>query len=268
MTNELEKDKDQDKNGDATTNEGQDNEEKDLNGKELSSEHKESKSFRIGLLIILGIILILIGLGLYVSGGRFLLQLQDTNVSRGLITFLVAAATVFISIVLAIWVIATNVDSADIKTRFSAAKDILATLVGILGTILGFYFGSSDRTALDQMSLADVQFKNDQLITHVSGGTPPYRIKVSLPDGKPKDQELVSKDGWVFETLTPTPKTATAVTIEIIDSKDKKLSKVVKYQPGSHEQNGTSSDLIHQKSTPPTLKGKNATTNSTNSLVK
>lgn len=197
-----------------------------------------SKASRIlsgGLIAVLVVILGVMGYGLYDSGGRFLLQLQDTNVSRGLITFLVAIATVSIALILSVWVIASGEEAETVKARFSLAKDVLATLVGILGTVLGFYFGSSDKTGAEQLALADIQFQSGQVITHISGGTPPYRYSLSFSEGKPTTTVHISKDGWIFEVL-PSPATpGMQVSIEVTDSRDRKLSKSVKYQPGEHE---------------------------------
>ena len=131
----------------------------------------ESSGLLWAVFVFVAFVIAAIGYGLYKSEGRFLLQLQETAVSRGLITFLVAVVTVSIALVISVWVIASNAEAEVTKARFSYAKDILATLVGILGTILGFYFGSADKSAAEQLVLADIQIKAGPLITHASGGT-------------------------------------------------------------------------------------------------
>jgi hypothetical protein len=165
---------------------------------------------------------------LYRSEGRFLLQLQEPSVSRGLITFLVAFVTVTIALVLATWVIASNAPVAELKERFSHAKDVLATLVGILGTILGFYFGSADKAAPEPLAMAQLQFKSGQVITHVSGGTAPYRYTITAVDADAKGGSKVSKDGWIFDFPPTAIKSGDSVTVEAVDAKDHKVSKAAK----------------------------------------
>lgn len=73
----------------------------------------------------------------------FLASLATADQARGLVTFLFAFATiavVLISVIATFWV-----PSGEVATRGAAAKDILTILIGIMGTILGFYFGSADR---------------------------------------------------------------------------------------------------------------------------
>ena len=168
---------------------------------------------------------------LWSSEGKFLLQLQDASVSRGLITFLVAMVTVAISLLLAAWVIASNAPIAELKERFSHAKDVLATLVGILGTILGFYFGSADKTGVEPLMVAELQIQNSQVVTHVSGGTAPFRFTVTPADGDKKGSFQISKDGWIFVPMPASAKAGTTVTIEAIDAKDKKANKSKTLEP-------------------------------------
>jgi len=94
----------------------------------------------------------LIAFGAVVAGGiivglaksSFLDELADDATVRGLITFLVAVCTISIALLTAIAIF--FIPAAEIESRFSKAKDLLAILVGILGTILGFYFGSINQT--------------------------------------------------------------------------------------------------------------------------
>ena len=59
--------------------------------------------------------------------------------ARVLITFLVAVATVAIAFL----AILTAMILREYKERFALAKEVLTILVGILGTIVGFYFGTA-----------------------------------------------------------------------------------------------------------------------------
>jgi hypothetical protein len=68
--------------------------------------------------------------------------LSDASRARGLITFLFAFITIAVIFVVVIAVLWMDKDQ-DVDSRFSKAKDIITILVGILGTIIGFYFGNT-----------------------------------------------------------------------------------------------------------------------------
>lgn len=183
----------------------------------------------IVLVLILGGIFIALYVGLYQADGKFLNSLRETDVSRGLITFVVAVATVSIALVLAVYAMASNEQAPALKERFSYAKDVLATLVGILGTILGFYFGTTANTQSDGVQVAEPQVRGMQVVAHISGGTPPYRYTLLLPGvEQSKAQSKVSKDGWIFEQLPAGLKKDDSISIDASDSKDKKASRTAK----------------------------------------
>ena len=186
----------------------------------------------IVLLLLLGGIFLALYVGLYRADGKFLYSLREIEVSRGLITFVVAVATVSIALVLAVYAMASNEKASELKERFSYAKDVLATLVGILGTVLGFYFGSSVSAQVDSLSIADPQVRGNQILVHISGGTPPYRYSLSTPSDDPKKVvSKVTKDGWIFEPVSASLKKDDPLSLEVSDSKDKKVSRSFKFTP-------------------------------------
>jgi hypothetical protein len=72
----------------------------------------------------------------------FLDSLAMIDHARGLITFFVVLATTGVIVLVALgifWV--DNADDA--KKRFESAKELLSIVIGVLGTILGFYFGTA-----------------------------------------------------------------------------------------------------------------------------
>lgn len=75
------------------------------------------------------------------DGGTLLRELSNFEVARGLITFLVAVTTVGIALILTVYVVVTLESGADKK--FALGKEVLTGLIGVLGTIVGFYFGSN-----------------------------------------------------------------------------------------------------------------------------
>jgi len=88
----------------------------------------------IGVIAIISIIAIVGGGNLSTIGN------DGTNVARGLITFLVAMVTVAIALILTLSAVLSN--STDYKERFALGKEVLTIFIGVLGTIIGFYFGS------------------------------------------------------------------------------------------------------------------------------
>jgi hypothetical protein len=71
----------------------------------------------------------------------FFSSLAQIDQARGLITFLVAICAVAVILLTAINIFWGN-NQAQFEERFKAAKDLVTLVVGVLGTILGFYFGS------------------------------------------------------------------------------------------------------------------------------
>jgi hypothetical protein len=100
----------------------------------------------IGLFALLGFVVLgLIVYGITEKDQEFLTSLSKKEVARGLITFLIAITTVGIAMILAIsTLVLAPGDDGD--KRFDRGKQILSVLIGVLGTIVGFYFGSETST--------------------------------------------------------------------------------------------------------------------------
>ena len=70
------------------------------------------------------------------------LNLSDKEAARGMITFVVAVVTVAIGLFLVVGA-AFMSGSKDLEKRFSFGKDVFTVLVGVLGTVMGFYYGQT-----------------------------------------------------------------------------------------------------------------------------
>lgn len=70
--------------------------------------------------------------------GGWLRQAGQPSTARGLITFVVVGATLIIALALVGFLIFG--DSKDRDKRFSQGKEVLTIFIGILGTIMGFYY--------------------------------------------------------------------------------------------------------------------------------
>ena len=112
---------------------------------EFSSGHEKSwyQNVTIFLFALLGFAL-LYALYKFVDGSLInLSEIAKVEVARALITILIAVSTVGIAVILAISTIVLK-GGDDGDKRFDHGKQILTVLVGVLGTVVGFYFASPD----------------------------------------------------------------------------------------------------------------------------
>jgi hypothetical protein len=176
---------------------------------------------------------------LYHAGGGFLVSIQNLETARGLITFLVVFTTVIIAITLVLYITTSTLAGDEVKNRFGFGKEILTALIGILGTILGFYFGQTSTSPLGlQVAPAYISDKTpkrgDSLVLYsfVSGGKPPYTYSISFkPDtipavhDKPSAQGVIQEDIKIPPDLLPKEKDAQfTFEIAIKDSGGKTIS--------------------------------------------
>jgi hypothetical protein len=142
------------------------------------------------VLIVTGVLFVLLMAGgLFAT--NFYSSLAHTEQVRGLITFLFVLVATSIILVFALgifWI--DNTD--DVAKRFTAAKDLLTIVVGIVGTIMGFYFGTATGDGTN-LAIASVLLsppvihagENATISGHINGGTKPYKYTVSFVDPDP-----------------------------------------------------------------------------------
>lgn len=153
--------------------------------------------------------------GMFWGEGHLLNTLRETGAARGLITFLVALTTVAIAIILVIFAVASEEGEGNsFKERFALAKEVLTALIGILGTIIGFYYG----TAVTQKAtkepvlqvapsrISDHNPKQGDMIrlnSYVSGGKPPYSYDIIFTPANKLEpvRKKVSSDGYIEEEV-------------------------------------------------------------------
>lgn len=188
-----------------------------------------------GAIAVLILVVIIWG----VSGqGGFLDSLSDRAVARGLITFLITFTTVGIAIILAISTIfASSGDDED--KRFDKGKQVLSVLIGLLGTIVGFYFGSSTDTkpaaseSVQVLTIAAANISNLQpkkgekftIASFASGGKAPYTYSITFDSALTPIKDAKSPDGVIKQEI-PVPDTLAADTevkyvITVTDSDNK-----------------------------------------------
>lgn len=137
---------------------------------------------------------------------------------RSMITFLIAMVTVGIALILVLATIVSNSD--DRKERFSQGKEILTALLGVLGTIVGFYFGT-DQESRDELIFDPVVITRGAdslaLRTEVHGGKLPYAYDVTF---SPSTTAPVSgqTNGEIHSSAEPTTGVPTTFLIKVRDA--------------------------------------------------
>jgi hypothetical protein len=124
--------------------------------------------------------------GIFINTNFFALVGHADN-ARGLITFLFAFGTIAIAVIIAIALFWMPVE--ELKERFDKAKDLFTILIGILGTIIGFYFGTASRSPSNVSTSALILSANaaapgDKITvsTKATGGTAPFTYDIVFID--------------------------------------------------------------------------------------
>jgi hypothetical protein len=139
------------------------------------------------------------------DSGGVLTRMSTLEFARGLITYLFAVTTIGTAVVLVMAALMREISDQS----YQRGKEILALLLGVFGTIVGFYFGSEAGAA---RSVVEFTVKQPlvtpstvaaggtvRLIALVSGGAVPYRYGVGTEED-PSDLTLdrpVGPDGWI-----------------------------------------------------------------------
>jgi len=184
--------------------------------------------------VLVGTVLLLIGAAVLFDSA-VIRRLTDPPFARGLITFIISVATIGLAFVLVCESFSATKDDQLFDERFRRAREILALLMGIMGTIVGFYFGSAQQGNVGPLGIAEIKAADKQLLTYVSGGSPPYRYSISSTDPAFKTiKEKTSSDGWIVESFEQPFKPGSTVTIDATDGRAQTVTRRIDFPaPGS-----------------------------------
>ncbi len=149
----------------------------------------------------------------------FLELLREPEYARGLITSLVSVAAITLGFVIVMFAFFGSSDQFT-EARFRRAREIFVAMMGVLGTIVGFYFGSTDskKTPLKLSDIKVETIEDKKVATmFVAGGSPPYHYLMKAETDGITDQSGITTSNLL--SIEIPSKAPTGLTIEITDSK-------------------------------------------------
>lgn len=166
------------------------------------------------------------------TGGTDLLQeLARFEVARGIITFLIAFSTVSIALVLVISTVVLQ-DSPENDKRFDRGKQVLTVLIGVLGTIVGFYFAADSKgTSTPTITSSSIPNASagspyKEVTLTENGGAAPFKwtVKPELP------KDLTLSEAGVISGTPAKAVSDTTFTFTVLDANSKSDSKSLHFE--------------------------------------
>jgi hypothetical protein len=172
--------------------------------------------------VILGGVLFLI-LSAIVGWDRGVLAgMAKVEYARGLITYLFAVVTIGTAVLLVVSALTSPADESHEKV-FQRGKEILSLLLGVFGTIVGFYFGSEAARGAMPLAIAPLQVSSQTVVpkgqitlkTFVYGGHAPYKYSVGFDHAPQTPTEPVDNNGWIQSSVNA-PEKEGATILEVL----------------------------------------------------
>lgn len=179
-------------------------------------------------MLLVASVVLLIGAAVLGVDKGVLSHMATAEYARGLITYLFAVVTIGTAVVLVLSALIGTADEAHDK-QFQRGKEVLSLLLGVFGTIVGFYFGSANGAAgnfplrLSRIDLNPPAVQVGDTVTaraFVVGGTGPYQFALGLGTGKLDPTESVPESGLITKqfTMQPAQSSDTVVHLVVEDS--------------------------------------------------
>ncbi len=160
--------------------------------------------------IVLSVIALVSAATLGVDHG-VLRSMGDVAFARGLITYLFAIVTIGTAVVLVLSAVVADRDGDAADKRFQRGKEILSLLLGVFGTIVGFYFGQQTSEPAKAAGLKLSALNVEQRVVKpgdtvpvrafVYDGQPPYSFTLTVGGGKASAAKEVPASGWINEPV-------------------------------------------------------------------
>jgi hypothetical protein len=159
----------------------------------------------VSLAMLLGVMFLLVMAIFGWDRGHVLFTMAQPDFARGLITYLFTIVTIGTAVVLIISGLTVGN-----KEQFDRGKEILGLLLGVFGTMVGFYFGSEVSHVKAKLTLVPpilsaseiVSGEKLQVTALVQGGSPPYRMGITQGDSPPTSYDQAPRgDGWILTSI-------------------------------------------------------------------
>ena len=166
----------------------------------------------LAVLIIVSVIA-LIGASVLGLDKGVLPGMAKADFARGLITYLFAVVTIGIAVALVLSALAGPEPTDANDGRFQRGKEVLSLLLGVFGTIVGFYFGSEaargsrPESLVLQVSPIDITPQpanaSDAVTVRavIRGGVSPYKFGVGQGSGNIELTDIAGESGWIVKQL-------------------------------------------------------------------
>jgi len=143
--------------------------------------------------------------------GRVLQSLAQYDFARGLITYIFGIGTIGLSVVL---VVGAMLGGSEIADRFNRAKEILALLLGIFGTMVGFYYGSelaakTHEAPSTPLYSAKLELSKTEAapgeevvaVTNITGGQAPFKARATFDDVQTSQERVLQGPGLFLQAV-------------------------------------------------------------------
>jgi|SRR6185369_1195722 len=104
-------------------------------------------------------------------------------------------------------------EGGPIQDRFRLAREIFLVFSGIFGTIIGFYFGTSDTENKGASLAIEVGYTDGQVTAAITGGAEPF-IGIITKKGESGGEMMTANKRTLSYSATPCPPDATILVVD------------------------------------------------------